>query len=113
MESIRRAAGIAALACCWALAAPSILLAEDDLRARFMTICKDDVTRNNPIWTAEQTEKLCACRTDMLMAEQSKDDVSLIVKAAEADDLMSIPANLIDEDLRYVRICTEKLKKAP
>ena len=113
MKGFRRAGSIAALACLWAVAAPSLLVAEDDLQGRFMAVCKDDVDRNNPVWTPEQTEKLCACRTRMLFAEQSKDDISGIVEAAEANELISIPDRLIQADLRYIRICTEQLKKAP
>jgi len=113
MKGFRHAGGIAALVCLWIFAAPSFLWAEDDLQGRFMAVCKDDTERNNPVWTPEQTEKLCACRTRMLMAEQSEADVSLIVKSAEAKDLMSIPDRLVKADLQYIRTCTEKLKKAP
>ncbi len=113
MKGFRRTGGVVALACLWIVAAPSLLMAQDDLQARFMAICKDDIERNNPVWTPEQTERLCACRTRMLFAEQSQSDITGIVEAAEAKDLMSIPDRLVQADLRYIRTCTEQLKKAP
>ena len=113
MKSFRRLGGIAALTCFWIAAAPSVLVAQDDLQGRFMAICKDDIGRNSPIWTPEQTEKLCTCRTRMLFAEQSRSDISGIVEAAEKKDLLSIPDDLVQADLRYIRTCTEELKKAP
>ncbi len=113
MKGFRRAGGVVALACLWIVASPSLLMAQDDLQGRFMAICKDDIERNNPVWTPEQTKRLCACRTRMLFAEQSKSDITGIVEAAEAKDLMSIPDRLVQADLRYIRTCTEQLKKAP
>ena len=113
MTGFRRAGSILALICLWIVAASSLVWAEDDLQGRFMAVCKDDVDRNNPVWTPEQTEKLCTCRTRMLFAEQSRSDIAGIVEAAESKDLMSIPDRLVQADLRYIRTCTEELKKAP
>ena len=78
-----------------------------------MKICRDDMARNNPIWTSAQAEKICACRTRFHWAKESKSDITIIVEAAEAKELMTIPDRLVKADLGYIRTCEQDSSATP
>ncbi len=78
-----------------------------------MKICRDDMDRNNPVWTDEQAEQICACRTRFHWAKESKADITLIVEAAEAKVLTRIPDRLVKADLAYIRTCEQDSSARP
>ncbi len=87
--------------------------AEDVLRGRFVKVCKDDLDKNNPVWSPDQALELCECRARFLWAHHSKSDVGLLVAAAERKGLMSLPDPLVKADLAYFKISRKDLSARP
>ncbi len=85
----------------------------DGLDDRFLRVCRADIEKNNPVWTGEQMTKICDCRLRYFHAEQSKETLASFVSAFEANELMSIPDELVSADLRYVGICSKDPSAQP
>ena len=85
----------------------------NSLDDRFLKVCRADIEKNNPVWTVEQMTKICDCRLRYFHAQQSKEDLASYVSAFEAGELMSIPDDLVQADLRYVGICSKDSSAQP
>lgn len=77
-----------------------------------MKACEEDITRNNPVWSTEQTQQICECLNRFRWAKHSKSDISLLVEADEGQKL-SAPDHLLKDDLRYIGICMDNFSARP
>ena len=102
-----------ALACLLVFAAPSSSWAEDDLRARYMKVCSDDIAKNDPIRSSGHAREICECRTRFLWAKHSEADIRLIVESVETNQLMRLPDRLLKAGVQYWNICANDSSANP
>lgn len=99
------ALAIAAMAGLLLSAGPKPAHAQGESAQAFMAACDQGIRENNPIWSADQRQRICECRYNYLSERLTDAQIATLSEHITSGAMITLPEELDGANLGSIEAC--------